>query len=260
MQLAVVQMLIQDAEPEINRKTFSDLLAQEVNHADLYLLPELWTDGYVNHQWNRLADEEAPKTCIWMSEKAAQYSIWLAGTIVMFNSTGQLVNRFLMYDRSGNLACSYDKAHLFRPMQEDQFLMAGACLPSIIHIDGFNVAPVICYDLRFPEMFRRLTLKGADVFLLCSQWPFPRENVLKVLTQARAMENQVFLAVANRVGKASDGIDFCGESGIFSPTSQLISARQEVGIFSSKLDKHYLSNLRNDFPVLTHRLQGVDYD
>lgn len=259
MRIAVVQMEVLDGNPEGNRNAFASYLDQN-SGCDLYLAPELWTSGYVQQQWTTLAAEDTSVTLAWMSEQARSRNVWLGGSLIAADLDGTLANRFVLFDRNGDLACRYDKAHLFRPLQEEVFLQAGKTLPPIIEAEGVKLSPAICYDLRFPEMFRRIALQGVDVFLVSSEWPFPRQHALRTLTEARAVENQAVVALANRVGPDSQGNNFCGGSGIFGPLGVLTEVNQAGGVAMADINVEELHQLRSSFPVMSHRRKGIDYE
>jgi len=259
MEIAVVQMEIADANPEKNRETLTDLLDQNAG-SDLYLLPELWSTGYTQLLWSKLAEEDTYVNMSWMAGQARIRNQWIGGSIIAVNSDGAIVNRFLLFNRKGILACQYDKVHLFRPLQEDIYLKAGNSLSPIIDIDGVRFAPAICYDLRFPEMFRNLAMQGVDVFLVSSEWPFPREHALRVLVEARCIENQAFVALSNRIGLDGSGNNFCGGSGIFSPMGVIAEAGSMPGVVKMDIDIDELRKLRESFPCLSHRIKGVDFE
>jgi omega-amidase len=259
MRIAAVQLEIIDGDPIANRSAFLGHLDRNPG-CDLYLAPELWTCGYVQPQWAKLATEDSPASLAWMSEQAHRRGIWLGGSLIAANQDGSLVNRFVLFDRTGKLVCQYDKAHLFRPLQEDIFLRAGDALPPVVNVEGVRLAPAICYDLRFPEMFRRLALQGVDIFLVPSEWPFPRQHALRVMVEARAIENQSVVVLANRVGPDGQGNNFCGGSGLFGPLAPLAEAGDLETTVAADIDTGSLHHLRASFPVISHRVQGIDYD
>lgn len=259
MRIAAIQMEVVDGNPTANRRTLADQLDQNPG-SDLYLAPELWTCGYVQSEWAKLAAEDSPTSFKWMADEALQRGVWIGGSLIAANPDGSLANRFVLFDRSGKLACQYDKAHLFRPLQEHVFLRAGGTMPPIIEAEGLRLAPAICYDLRFPEMFRRLALLGVDVFLVPSEWPFPRQHALRIMTEARAIENQTVVVLSNRVGLDGQGNNFCGGSGLFGPLGPLAEAGEQRTTVAFDISPENLLTLRASFPVLSHRLQGIDHD
>lgn len=258
MQIAVVQMEVFDGNPEENRRVLAEHLDKNLG-SDLYLVPELWTTGYVQEQWEMFAVEDSPASLLWMSNQAKSRHVWLGGSIIAVNSEGFLVNRFFLFNRDGVLSCSYDKAHLFRPLEEHIYLKSGEVLPPVVDVEGLWVSPAICYDLRFPEMFRRMALKGVDVFLVSSEWPFPRQHPLRVLTEARAIENQVVVALANRVGMDNQGNNFCGGSGVFGPLGPLAEIT-DTAVAVADVNIEELHKMRLALPVMKHRMENIDYD
>ena len=115
-----------------------------------------------------------------------------------------------LYSPEGRLAASYSKIHLFRLMDEDQYLAAGTA--GVLHELPWGCAGLaICYDLRFPELFRRYALEGARLLILPAAWPHPRRMHWRTLLRSRAIENQCFVAACNRVG-TTDDVSFFGFS------------------------------------------------
>lgn len=258
MNIAVVQMEVQDAAPDRNRRTVMEYLDANSGN-DLYLLPELWTCGYVQQKWKYIARIDTPATLEWMSRQAASRKIFLGGSVIAQSKGDGLVNRFVLYNRDGRQVCQYDKAHLFRPLDEDLWLQSGTKLPSIVNVEGIRVAPAICYDLRFPEMFRRIALQGVDLFLVSSAWPVPRAHVLRILSECRAIENQTFLALSNRIGVDGQGNRFCGDSGIFGPLGTIVDAGQSKGITSIEIDMQTIADASRFLPVFSDRISGIDF-
>lgn len=257
MKIGVVQMEVYDGEPERNRSAVKRYLDASP-HNDLCLLPELWTSGYVHELWGTIARDDTPLTLRWMKQEAMERSICLGGSVIALHSEGYLVNRFVLFDKNGQLVCQYDKAHLFKPLHEDACLRRGTELPPVVVIQEMRVSPAICYDLRFPEMFRRVALQGVDLFLVSSQWPVPRQHVLRVLSESRAIENQAILALSNRIGEDGRGNCFCGGSGIFSPNGPLADARQTRGVTAADVDVQCIDDSRRFLDVFSDRIKGID--
>lgn len=256
--VAAIQMAIREGDPARNRETLVGWL-DSAPGADLYLAPELWSSGYAHGAWAHLADEDTPSTLEWMGEQARARGAWLGGSIISRHASGDLVNRFVLFDRTGRMVGHYDKSHLFAPMAEDLHLRAGDALP-VFALEGLRVAPAICYDLRFPEMFRRQALRGIDLFLVPSEWPHPREAVMRTLAEARAIENQAFLLLANRVGPG-DGGDFCGSSGLFGPTGVMQDLRGPAeGPVRAEIDLAVLDKARQTLRIWDERQRGIDFE
>lgn len=257
MIVSAVQMKITDGKPDANRERARLLI--EASEGDLFLLPELWTCGYVNDAWAEIADNDTPASLEWMAGLAVERSIWLGGSVIARDDNGSLRNRFVLFNRSGEQELVYDKVHLFRPLQEEVYLEEGASEPGIVDVEGIRVSPLICYDLRFPEMIRKTSLRGVDLFLAVSEWPKPRGYALRTLAEARAVENQAYLALANRIGMDEQGNDFCGASAVLGPNGVLIDADEAETVASAHIDVESLRQFRSSFPVMEHRRPGIDY-
>src|SRR3990170_5686456 len=256
MKVAAIQIEITEANPNINRDRVDSLLEESAS-ADLYLLPELWSSGYCHKQWQQIAERDTPITTNWMAKLARKRNAWFGGTVIFQDEQEKLYNRFFLFNRSGRLVGYYDKVHLFPLMDEDQYLQPGKIL-FITDVDGFRVALATCYDLRFPEMFRKMALDGIDLFLVPCEWPASRKDTLVTLAAARAIESQAYLVLANRVGFDSAGQLFAGKSAIFGPQGMLNMAESdEQNIVSYDIDKQELISSRNILPVLKHRIQGI---
>ena len=139
----------------------------------------------------------------------------------MLRSDGDnIYNQAHIFDAKGDIALCYQKIHLFGLMGEDNFIDAGSQLP-VLDTEFGRIATAICYDLRFPEIFRYFALSGAKIIFLPAQWPKPRLLHYQRLIQARAIENQVFIVSSNRVGVSSK-YDFFGHSMVVDPWGEII--------------------------------------
>ncbi|MGZ5023136.1 MAG: carbon-nitrogen hydrolase family protein [Chthoniobacterales bacterium] len=159
-------------------------------------------------------------------------------------------------DAEGNLAAKYRKTHLFTPapIEEHTCFTAGSELHSL-GMGDFRFAMSICYDLRFPEVYRAQSVNhNANVFLISSAWPFPRVEHLRTLALARAIENQSYVVLSNRVGTDA-GTTFCGSSAIIDPYGVLLagaSADREEIIYT-ELSREVLESVRSRTPIFKHR-------
>jgi predicted amidohydrolase len=140
------------------------------------------------------------------------------------------------------------------PLDERPVFTPGEAFASC-KIDNFNLGLTICYDLRFPEVCRKLALEhGANVFINSSAWPFPRMEHLRILALTRAIENQSYLVLANRVG-TDDGVTFCGTSAIVDPYGVILAAasadREEL--IQAEISKDVIDSVRRRMAVFDHR-------
>ena len=167
--------------------------------ADLLTLPELWLHGYDLERAEQWAAPLGEGGFARMAGLARESNLYLAGSI-MERHAGGVSNTAVLYAPDGALLGSYRKIHLFRLMEEHRYLTAGDHA-TICSTPWGPVGLAICYDLRFPELFRAMALAGAVLFLVPAQWPVRRLEAWLILARARAVENELFVVACNRVGR-----------------------------------------------------------
>jgi len=167
-----------------------------------------------------------------------------------------IFNSQVVVDATGEIVGKYRKTHLFapEPVAEHKCFGAGS-ETSTVPVADLRFGLSICYDLRFPEVYRALALDGgANVLIISSAWPFPRLEHLRTLTVARAIENQCYVILANRVGR-DNGATFCGSSAIIDPYGVLIAAgsadREELIV--ADVSAGAVQSVRERMPVFAHR-------
>ncbi|MBU0506580.1 MAG: nitrilase-related carbon-nitrogen hydrolase [bacterium] len=156
-------------------------------------------------------------------------------------------NRAFFLNHQGKISGYYDKIHLFSLDGEDKVFAPGRKAKNIMTPWG-RVAPLICYDIRFPELLRALTCRGAVFSLVSAQWPASRIDHWLMLLQARAIENQIFVIACNRVGKKGR-LSFNGHSCVISPWGEVLlclTGKQRVGACTIDLDQ--VTHIRKAYP------------
>lgn len=257
MRVTILQVDVDPAGPTENQRRVASML-DEAPESDLYLLPELWSTGYHHDVWEQAANVSTPLVVEWMHSVAKGRKATVAGSLVSRREDGRLVNRFWWVSPSGNTG-HYDKAHLFKPLREGEFLAAGSA-PGRFTVHGWRVAASLCYDLRFPEQYRQDALDGAELFVVSSAWPEPRCAALRTLARARAMENQVWLVLCNRSGPSESGGSYCGQSMVVSPSGEIVvDCGSGVGQVTFAIGKEELGTSRHLFDSLGDRVSGVDF-
>jgi predicted amidohydrolase len=191
-----------------------------------------------------------------MREWAAGHGVFLAGS-VLGRVEGAVLNTAVVYGPDGDFRLTYRKIHLFPPMGEDDLLQAGDELPTGA-VRWATVGLAVCYDLRFPELFRGYACKGVDLVIIPTHWPEERIEHWSLLLRARAVENQCFMVGCNGCGEA-EGTRFGGRSAMIGPWGQqLAEAGTGEEILSAKLDPLAVCEVREMFPVLEHRQIGLE--
>ena len=168
----------------------------------------------------------------------------------------RIYNAQVFIDVHGKVIGKYRKTHLVTaaPLDERPYVTAGDAFTSC-EIDKFNLGLTICYDLRFPEVCRALAVEQqVNVFVNSSAWPFPRVEHLRILALARAIENQSYLILANRVG-TDDGVTFCGTSAIIDPYGAIVAAasidREEL--IQAEISEDVIKSVRSRMAIFDHR-------
>jgi predicted amidohydrolase len=197
--IAIVQMRVRRADPEANLAR-ADAMVEEAARggARLVCLPEMWTTGF---DWDWIARNAGTQKPViaGAGEIARRRGVWLNGSMLDVNSQGRPVNRSVLFSPEGTIAASYCKVHLFGLFREQHHLDAGDAL-AVAHTPLGIMGLSVCYDLRFPELFRAYALRGVQLQLLPAAFPQPRREHWRILIRARAIENQCFVAATNQVG------------------------------------------------------------
>ncbi len=220
--------------------------------SDLVILPELWTTGYDLENATDYADELHAGSFARLSALAEEYRIAIYGS-VLERSNGAAMNCAALHAADGRLSGAYRKIHLFRLFDEHLWLGEGespTALDSPWGVTGLS----ICYDLRFPELFRRYAVKDqAKLILLCAEWPLARVEHWRTLLKARAIENQTYVAATNACGETG-GTAFGGHSMVIDPWGQvLIEGGEDEALLSAEIDLDEVDRVRQAIPVFEDR-------
>ncbi len=244
--------------PDKNFRRAKDLIRKALKESpDVIVLPEMWNTGFFpKENLVSLSDENGERTKLEMSALAKELSVNIIAGSVANVREGKVYNTSYVFDRSGKCICEYDKAHLFSPMGENDFFNQGDAAKTF-EIDGVKCGVIICYDLRFPELSRKLALEGAEIIFLVAQWPDARIPHLLALAKARAIENQVFFAVCNSCATA-EKTKFGGNSVIFNPWGEeLAKAGESEETITAQCDMKISENIRKSINVFCDRRADI---
>ena len=186
MKTAILQMPIQLGDFRANLDTLQHMLASAMEQRpDVVLLPELWDVGYYPHPISEHADPNGERICKVLAELAAKYQVNIVGGSAAIRINDNVFNTCYVFNRSGQLAASYDKTHLFAPGGEKFDFTPGDRLVTYT-LDGIKCATLICYDIRFPEAARSLALQDIAVLFVPAAWPASRIMHWNTLLRASA--------------------------------------------------------------------------
>jgi predicted amidohydrolase len=218
---------------------------------DLLVLPELWFHGYDLERAEKWAAPLGEGGFAHMAALAAEFDLHLAGS-TLERHAGGVSNTAALYAPDGALLGSYRKIHLFRLMQEHRYLAPGDHV-TLCPTPWGPIGLTICYDLRFPEPLRAMALAGAVLFLVPAQWPVPRLEAWLLLARARAVENELFVAACNRVGR-DDQVEFPGRSCIVDPWGHvLVEGDGQERLVISQVDLKEIRKARRYLTVYEDR-------
>lgn len=229
-----------------NLANFEEKIAKIDQPIDLIVLPEMFTTGFTM-QPQAIAEVPKLHTHRWMQQMADRYNTAITGSYVV-QENDSFYNR-LLWVQPGGIFYYYDKKHLFRMGNEHQCYAPGQ-EKVILHWRGWNIRPLICYDLRFPVWSRNVA-NEYDLLLYVANWPAARAHVWNTLLVARALENQCYVLGVNRIGKDANDNDHDGNSQIIDYKGQTVAdagLKTETTIYGS-LKLNELNDFREKFPA-----------
>ena len=260
MKIAVAQISCSIGDPGANLLKVRDFSARAKQaDADLIVFPEMIDTGYsmpvIQANAASWTDGFVPE----LQEIARKLSIAIVSGLSERDGAS-IYNSQVFVDQQGNIISKYRKTHLFAvaPIEEHKCFSPGDAFTSFAFA-GLRFGFSICYDLRFPEMYRKLVIEqNANALIVSSAWPFPRVEHFRTLAMARAIENQSYVIAANRVG-TDDGVSFCGTSAIIDPGGIIIASaspdREEL--IQAELSQELVRSIRDRMEIFAHRRQDL---
>ncbi|MBY5162793.1 carbon-nitrogen family hydrolase [Nitriliruptoria bacterium AS10] len=229
--------------------------------ADLVVLPEMFPSGFSMATDVTAEPAEGP-SATFLVERAAATGAWLVGSFACADGgdDGRPTNRLLLAGPDGTVH-HYDKVHPFSHAGEDQHFAPGRAT-RIVDVAGVRVAPFVCYDLRFANVFWSLG-PDVDLFVVPANWPSPRRAHWRTLLRARAIENQAWVVGLNRVGvgRTIDGrdLEYSGDSMVVDPLGEVVaSAAGQPTLLVATVDTDRVAEVRDRFRFLPDRRFSAD--
>lgn len=254
MKISCIQMDMRLGAADENFAHAEELVraAWAAERPDTVVLPEMWNTGFFPADLAPCADRDGTRTKAVFSALARELDVNIVcGSVANRRSDG-FYNTAYVFNRAGEVAAEYDKTHLFSPSGEHEAFRAGA-RTCRFPLDGRSCGLIICYDLRFPELTRTMTLEGVDLLFVVAQWPEKRTMHLETLARARAIENQMFLALCNSVGAAGE-IRCGGHSAIIDPWGEYLArAWDGEETITGEADFDLIEGIRSSINVFRDR-------
>jgi predicted amidohydrolase len=253
MQVASIQLSV----VENDKKATVDKAVECIRRArgvDLFILPELWNVGFMS--FDRYVSEAEDRNGMTLSALRS-----VAKELKAYLHTGSFVERegdkhfnsSYLLSPQGGIVANYRKIHLFGYNSKETQILNHGNQVIVADTPLGKLGLATCYDLRFPELFRRMVEKGAELFLVCSAWPYPRLEHWIMLNRVRALENQCFLVSSNSVGM-NGGSQFVGHSMMVNPWGIILSSGgDEEVVLRAEFDLSEVKSARERFPALADR-------
>lgn len=260
MKIAAAQISCALGDVEANLRKIRDFSARaREGGAELVVFPEVADTGYSMRLIAACATPWTEGAVPGLQKTAKDLSIAIICG-VSEREGDAIYNSQVFVDANGDIVGSYRKTHLFAgtPIGEDECFVPGKELKSF-PFGGLRLGLSVCYDLRFPEVFRTLAIEQqANVFILSSAWPFPRIEHFRTLVTARAIENQSYMISSNRVG-TDEGVTCCGSSAIIDPYGVTLASASTDGeeVILAEVSEEVITSVRNKMAVFVQRRPDV---
>lgn len=256
--VSLIQLRVDPDEPVNARRERTAALVRAQRDADLVVLPELWPVGAF--AFDRFEEEAEPvrhgPTAEAMADAARTARVWLhAGSIIERAPGGALFNTSLVFSPDGELATTYRKIHRFGFDSGEAALLSAGTEPVTVPFPTAVLGLGICYDLRFPELFRALVDAGAQLLVVPAGWPARRAAHWSLLARARALENQCYVLACSTAGTHA-GVAQAGHSAVIDPWGETVAEAPdaEEQVVTAVIDPAEVARVRESFPVLKDRV------
>lgn len=252
MKVAMIQMKVIPGAIEQNRDHGLQLAREIANEAAVIVFPEVWTTGYSLGNIEGKAEHINGPTITQLRAVAHEYHVNIITGSIPLKLDDKIYNATVVINTEGDIIAHYEKIHLFSFTNEARFFSPGQKLCQF-KLNEIPSGVAICYDLRFPEVFRTMALNGVSIIYLPAEWPTARYEHWRVLCQARAIENQIFICAVNCVGDFK-GNPFYGHSLLIAPSGKILAEGTEAEqIIIADVDIKLLDKVRNNMSVFADR-------
>ena len=224
---------------------------------DIIVLPEVWAAGWCCSIFKESAESiENSVTIAFLKNLALNAnSLVIGGSFIQKSENNTYKNTCPVISKEGKLITTYDKLHLFshKGSEENKFIQHGNEL-KILNLGFTKIGLSICYDIRFPEIYREYSQNGAEIFVNMAAWSITKPQHWEIMHRARAIENQCYMIVADQTGKISDNEYNLGHSMVIDPWGDVVSMlHEEEDCFICNIDTKKVHELRKNFPLINDR-------
>jgi predicted amidohydrolase len=258
MKIASIQLAVVEDDKEAAIQKASDAVLR-CKGADLVILPEIWNVGFMSFDaYLPQAEPRDGPTLNAVRKVAAKIGAHVHAGSFVEKDGDRHYNASYLVSPDGDVLATYRKIHLFGyHSRETEILTPGNSVTVVkTPLGVFGMAT--CFDLRFPELFRRMVEQGAEIFLVCSAWPQPRLDPWRLFNRTRALENQCFLISANSSGN-NRGTTYVGHSMVVDPWGRIAAeSGEKEEILRAEIDPAGVREAREQFPAIASRVRWLD--
>ena len=255
IKLLALQMGSVIGDREENIKKVNKLLETNLSkyEADFVFLPEVWTVGWDCQSFKDCAEEYDSADSISMLKSISKkYNTNILGSSVILKKEGNYYNSCPVINKNGRIVCTYEKNHLFSyyGCNEGSIIQAGKN-PVMVELDDVKIGLSVCYDIRFPEIYRAYRKAGADILVNMAAWGANKKIPWDSMTTSRAVENQTYFVALTQTGTLKNGEKNLGHSMILDYKGDILSEinKKEGGIYAV-IDLNEMYEFRNKCTVL----------
>ncbi len=253
VKISMLQMSSIIGDVDANISKVWQIIEQELPmDSDVLVLPEVWTVGWSCSHFRESAQDFSGSVIAFLSEISKKYNINIIGGSFITKENDEYFNTCPVLDREGRLVCSYQKNHLYSyyGCAEGSFVSAGNAL-KMVSLDGVNYGLSICYDIRFPEVYRAYAKTGADILINCAAWGSKKPVPWEMMTKSRAIENQCYMVALTQSGYIENDEYNLGQSRLIDYKGDEISSiLSGEGIVSGMLNIDEMYEFRAKSPIL----------
>lgn len=240
IKISAIQMNAKIGDKKANFDKVSALIKRDIDTTDVIILPEVWTCGWSPRVFQDSAEDlNDSDTIKFLSRIAKEHNCWIIGGSFITKRNNHFYNTCPVINRDGKVVTTYSKNHLFSyyGCEEGKFVDTGKS-PVMINIDGIKVGLTICYDIRFPEIYRAYRKAGADLFVNCAAWGLSKPIPWECMTRSRAVEEQTYMVALTQSGFIENDEWNIGHSRIIDYKGETISeiTNQKEGAMEAILD------------------------
>ena len=256
VRLLAIQMASVIGNVEENIKNVKELLEEALSKSfvDFVFLPEVWTVGWDYMSFlDNAEDIDNSKSVSMLKEIAKKYEVnIIGGSFIEQKKDGTIANSCPVINRKGELVCTYEKNHLFSYYGSDEgsYITAGKT-PVMVELDGVKIGLTICYDIRFPEIYRAYRKAGADILANLAAWGANKKVPWDSMTTSRAVENQTYFVALTQTGKLKEGANL-GHSMILDYKGDILSEINQIeGSIFATVDLEEMYEFRDKCKVIS---------